>query len=304
MTTMLDTIVPRSDQLNADDLIGGRTLTITVTGVDISMAEQPVAVRFEGDNGKPYKPGKSMRRVLVHCWGDDANLYVGRSLTLYRDDTVKFGGTDVGGIRISHMSHLDRVTTMALTETKAKRRPFTVKPLVPGAKQQSPDSPFISETLEQLVAKAKDAPAWLAALVSALAACPTVDDLTTLRTLPQVQGALQKAPEAAKTQITDAIKAAEKRLTPMEGKSEAIPAETAAAAEAFSAATPEDADIDAAKALLHQLQTCETDATAVKLRMSPETKRQMADYNERRPDLFRMVEGGYEAHRKVLNEQG
>jgi hypothetical protein len=130
------TIVPKSDQLNADDLIG-QTKTITITGVRLcSEPDQPVAVHFEGDNGKPYKPGKSMRRVLVKVWGDDASKFVGRRLTLYRDDNVKFGGMNVGGIRISHMSDIDREVAMVLTESKAKRQPFIVKPLRDEAPRQ------------------------------------------------------------------------------------------------------------------------------------------------------------------------
>lgn len=129
MTTMLDTIVPKSDQLNADDLIGGRALTIKITKVLILAGEQPVALSYEGDNGKSYKPGKSMRRVLVNCWGSDGNAYVGRSMTLYRDDKVVFAGVPVGGIRISHMSDIPGAITMALTAAKASRKPFTVQPL-------------------------------------------------------------------------------------------------------------------------------------------------------------------------------
>lgn len=132
MTTMLDTIVPKSDQLNADDLIG-RSITIKVTQVSLLGGEQPVSIHFEGDGGKPYKPGKSMRRVLVQIWGADANNYIGRSMSLYRDDAVKFGGLDVGGIRISHMSHLTKPVTMALTATRASRKPFTVQPLAVAA---------------------------------------------------------------------------------------------------------------------------------------------------------------------------
>jgi hypothetical protein len=129
MIDLRGTIKPKSDQLNADDLIGG-PVTIRITGVSVSEGEQPVSISFEGDGGKPFKPGKSMRRVLVNLWGPDGAAYVGRSLTLYRDEQVVFGGVEVGGIRISHMSHLQRETTMALTATKAKRKPFTVRPLV------------------------------------------------------------------------------------------------------------------------------------------------------------------------------
>ena len=56
MTTMLDTVIPNSQQLNADDLIGGQSRTIKITNVTIAMGEQPVAIHYEGDNGKPYKP--------------------------------------------------------------------------------------------------------------------------------------------------------------------------------------------------------------------------------------------------------
>lgn len=74
-----------------------------------------------------------MRRVLVNCWGADANLYVGRLMTLYRDEKVKFAGIDVGGIRISHLSDIKGEITLALTTTKTQRKPFTVKPLMGAA---------------------------------------------------------------------------------------------------------------------------------------------------------------------------
>lgn len=129
MNDLRKTIVPKSDQMNADDLIAG-PITITITKVSVSLeSEQPASLFFEGDGGKPFKPCKSMRRVLVIAWGPDANTFVGRSLTLYREPGVRFGGMAVGGIRISHMSHIDKPITMALMETKAKRAPFTVKPL-------------------------------------------------------------------------------------------------------------------------------------------------------------------------------
>lgn len=129
MTDLSQTIAPKSTQLNADDLIGGPK-TIRITKVARSTEpDQPIAVSFEGDGGKPYLPCKSMRRLLVTVWGNDGNAYVGRSMTLYRDDKVLFGGIAVGGIRISHVSDIERDTTIALTVTKARRAPYTVKPL-------------------------------------------------------------------------------------------------------------------------------------------------------------------------------
>jgi hypothetical protein len=124
------TIAPKTDQLNADSLIAG-PITILITAVKIlSTPEQPVAISFDGDGGRPYKPGKSMRRVLVKVWGRDGASYVGRAMTIYRDEGVTFGGVQVGGIRISHMTGIDKPVTMALTATQKVRKPFTVQPLV------------------------------------------------------------------------------------------------------------------------------------------------------------------------------
>lgn len=129
MNDMSAVIVPKSDQINADDLIAGPR-TIRITEVDIRPGtEQPVSIYFDGDDGKPWKPCKSMSRVLVAAWGPDAKAYVGRSVTLYRDPKVKWGGMDVGGIRVSHLSHIEREMVMALTATKGKRAPHVVKPL-------------------------------------------------------------------------------------------------------------------------------------------------------------------------------
>lgn len=130
MTDLSLTIAPKSDQLNSDDLISGpRTIKITRVSGNEGTPEQPINIFFEGDGGKPYRPCKSMRRVLVHVWGRDGNSYVGRSMTIYRDPEVMFGVKKVGGTRISHMSHIDSDMTMALTATRADRKPFTVKPL-------------------------------------------------------------------------------------------------------------------------------------------------------------------------------
>lgn len=128
MNDMSSVIVPKSDQINAEDFIPGPA-TFTIEAVAISPGtEQPVSIKLVGEQ-RVYRPCKSMSRVLVQAWGPDARRYAGRSLTLYRDPKVKWGGMEVGGIRISHLSHIDGQMTMALTATKGKRAPFIVKPL-------------------------------------------------------------------------------------------------------------------------------------------------------------------------------
>lgn len=120
------TIIPKSDQLNADDLISG-SKTIKIRDVKGGSDDaQPVSIYFYGDNNKPFKPCKSMRRVLVQLWGADGLQFIGKRMTLFRDDTVKWAGVDVGGIRISHVSHISSATRVLLTTARNKRTPMTI----------------------------------------------------------------------------------------------------------------------------------------------------------------------------------
>lgn len=121
MSDMTPIIQPKSDQLNADDLIAGPRV-ITITGVCVTPgAEQPCHVNFEGDGGKPWKPCKTMGRVLVRAWGSDSAQYVGKSLKIFCDPDVTWAGMKVGGIRIAALSHIDAPFEMALTATRGKR---------------------------------------------------------------------------------------------------------------------------------------------------------------------------------------
>lgn len=128
MSDMSQVIIPKSDQINADDLIAG-PMTVTIESVHINTRdEQPVSIKLRGMT-KVFRPCKSMARVLVQVWGADASIYSGRSMTLYRDPKVKWGGMEVGGIRISHMTDLDSPLTMMLTQTQKQRAPYKVVPL-------------------------------------------------------------------------------------------------------------------------------------------------------------------------------
>lgn len=166
MIDLSPTIAAKSNQLNADDLLGG-AITVKITNVSKVEGEQPVAISYEGDNGKPFMPCKSMRRVLIGIWGRDGNQYVGRSLTLYRDATVTFGGQAVGGIRISHMSNITAPVTLSLTATKKSKKPFTVKPLA-AAPVSAPSAP--PQTDAERSAKAEAAKQKLLAELAAITA--------------------------------------------------------------------------------------------------------------------------------------
>jgi hypothetical protein len=91
--------------------------------------EQPVDVVLVEFPGRAYRPSKSMRRVMVSAWDKDSAAYTGHRLTLYRDPEITFGRDKVGGIKISHLSHIKAPLTLMLTVTRGKRQPFTVEPL-------------------------------------------------------------------------------------------------------------------------------------------------------------------------------
>lgn len=124
---ILATIVPKSDQFNYDDLIGG-PITVTVAGVSAGAPDQPVNIRLQGET-RFYRPCKTMRRVLIMLWGDDGHKWIGRSMTLYGEPNVMFGGVKVGGIRISHMSDISETMMLQLTMTRGKKAPYKVMPL-------------------------------------------------------------------------------------------------------------------------------------------------------------------------------
>lgn len=122
------TIIPKSDQLNAEQLLNG-DLTITVADVRMGTDDQPVVIHYDGEEGHPYKPAKTMRKLLIFAWGEDGRQWIGKSMTLYNDQAVRFGGMVVGGIRISHLSHIEREISLSLTATKGKKAQHTILPL-------------------------------------------------------------------------------------------------------------------------------------------------------------------------------
>lgn len=124
---LTESIAPRSDQVNADDLIGG-PITYTIREVRQGAAEQPFDFMLV-ETPRAYRPSKTMRRLIVAAWGPDASQYAGRRLTLYREPSIKFGGAVVGGIRISHMSHITKRVEEKFQTTRGKRETFVVEPL-------------------------------------------------------------------------------------------------------------------------------------------------------------------------------
>lgn len=181
-------IEAKSDQLNADDLIGGPR-TVTVASVSANDGDQPVNIWLENEP-RAFRPCKTIRRVMVAMWGADASQYVGRSMTIYRDPSVQFGGMQVGGIRISHMSHIDGARDVVVMKSKGKKAAMKILPLAtqakrtaaPAADPGASGSPNTEAAPGQASGEVSQAALdWTAETIAAIHACTTITELAELQ---------------------------------------------------------------------------------------------------------------------------
>ena len=122
-------IIAKSDQLNSSDLIAGPR-TFTIHEVREGNDEQPVQIFLTEWPGRPFKPCKTVTRILAHAWGEETDDWPdGARMTLFRDPGAKWAGEEVGGIRVSHLSHIADPFKIALRESQKKSVLYTVDPL-------------------------------------------------------------------------------------------------------------------------------------------------------------------------------
>jgi hypothetical protein len=139
MANVSHAILAKSDQLNFDDFSGNKRI-ITITNVQVNASEQPISIFYDGHNGKPWKPSKGMIRLICEAYSDESNNWVGKSIELYGDSTVKWAGKEIGGIRISALSHIEKGgLTAFIALSRGKRRKQTIPLLVVEAPKPTPD---------------------------------------------------------------------------------------------------------------------------------------------------------------------
>jgi len=143
-----DSLAPASDQLDAIELIAGAR-TFVIERVDQGPVDQPVQVHLVGFP-RPWRPGKSMRRVLAAAWGTDASVWAGRSVRLFCDQTIRFGPDIVGGTRIESMSHIEGTLKVPLLIKRGKTAVYTVQPLTESAPTQAELNVAACESIPEL----------------------------------------------------------------------------------------------------------------------------------------------------------
>ena len=151
MATLRDVLEPISDRINFDDVSSG-TITAKIESVKITDDEKPRAVCYLEGYSRPYIPCKTMSRLLGACWdNEDHTKWIGQSLTLFGDPDVIWGGKAEGGVRVSHVTGINKPITVTITKRRGVREPFTVNPLVITPKQAT--EARISACKEFLAAK-------------------------------------------------------------------------------------------------------------------------------------------------------
>jgi len=120
------TLAAKSDQLNADDLVGG-PVVVKIMGVNIVNGDQPVVIQIATADRKlqPWKPCLTMRRLLTKMWGKNATKWVGNFVKLYSDPEVKWAGKKTGGIRIAAATVSEPIE-ISLAVSKGKKQLYKV----------------------------------------------------------------------------------------------------------------------------------------------------------------------------------
>lgn len=152
-------IAPKSDQLNGDDLLAGDRIIhireVKVLGVG---KEQPIWIYFDGDGGRPWKPCKTMARLLANLWkSPDTSTWVGKSAHLYHDPEVTWAGAKVGGIRVRAVSHMDAPRQVAISESQKKRKLAVIGVIDADPRQTKPTEDGATRWANNYIAKVKAA---------------------------------------------------------------------------------------------------------------------------------------------------
>ena len=193
MSEVDEWLKPKSDQLNADDLIGGkrviriRKVKITKTG------KQDGTIWFDGDDNKPWKPCVTMGRIMRGAWGLPEN-WIGKYVEIYRDPEAIYAGKKVGGIRISGLSDIDSDYETSVTVSRSVRNTVRIKKITVAAQPEIP-AELLKDGLNAASKGAVEFVKWRDALPA--------DKKEQMRPYNGVWSSQAKAVDAAKTPTTE-----------------------------------------------------------------------------------------------------
>lgn len=129
-------LLPKIDHLTYNHVkLGAIIACVARVAKGPDKKERPVRIDFEPNprcldpDGKPlhYLPCKGMRIVLAEAWGLDGRTeWVGKSMELFGNPEVMYGGKKTGGVQISKLSHIPAPLEVMLTVSRGRKEPFRV----------------------------------------------------------------------------------------------------------------------------------------------------------------------------------
>ena len=138
----------KSDQIDADNLIGGITMDVTIKAVQRGPSnEQPLQLVLE-ETDKFYRPSKTFRRALIGCFGDEPSNWIGKRLRLVRNPDTMFGGVKVGGIEVSHAS-IEAPVVFMLAAKRGKKSQVSID-VIPPVQQPTPMPQNVKEKAAEI----------------------------------------------------------------------------------------------------------------------------------------------------------
>ncbi len=143
----------KSDQIDADNLIGGITMDVTIKAVQRGPSnEQPLQLVLE-ETDKFYRPSKTYRRALIGCFGDEPAGWIGKRLRLVRNPDTMFGGVKVGGVEVSHAS-IESPMVFMLQAKRGKKSAVSID-VMPPIQKPTPMPAKVKEAAAALKPHAK-----------------------------------------------------------------------------------------------------------------------------------------------------
>lgn len=124
-------------------LLGGRDVTVTIAAVDREVLEGD-----KGDEEATILSFKESPKMLVVCktnglclrgmFGPRVQEWVGKRVTLYADESIRFGSETVGGVRLRGSP--DIASAVDVSIKLKKRRAFTMTMAVTGTGKVAPST--------------------------------------------------------------------------------------------------------------------------------------------------------------------
>ena len=133
----------KGEHLSAAEL-GNRRPTFTIVRIgsvrlddEKKKKEVDKAVIYFKEIDRGWVFSKTSGHCLAKMFGEDDDAWIGKRVTLFADPDVKFGGDQVGGIRVSGSPDISQPMTIRIKFPKKKAIEVTLTPTAPSRPSQN-----------------------------------------------------------------------------------------------------------------------------------------------------------------------